>query len=183
MKLRWYPALVALLACATIAAFAPARAESPQKIAVVDLDVIMRDSSAAKGIQDQMKDHLEDFRKAVKEQEDKFRAEREDLVKQRNVLSPDAFNNKQRELEQKATDTELEFRRREQRIRQAGGNAQQELQKVLLAVVADVAKKEGVAIVMPKGALLYAGDTKDITKSALQQLNSKLPAVKVTLPK
>jgi len=183
MRLRLYPALAALLACLQFATFTPANAESPQKIAVVDLDVIMRDSSAAKGIQEQMKGHLESFRKAVKEQEDKFRAEREDLVKQRNVLAADAFNKKQRDLEQKATDTELEFRRREQRIRQAGGNAQQELQKVLLAVVADVAKKEGVAIVMPKGALLYSGDTKDITDSALKQLNSKLPAVKVTLSK
>lgn len=161
----------------------PAAAESVPSIAVVDINIIMRDSSAAKDLRDGMQQELEKFRQWGKGQEDKFRAEGEALQKQQTVLAQDALRQRQQDLQQKVADFQVEARRREQQIRQAGANAQQELDKVLVAVVSDVAKSEGLAMVLPKGVMIYSGDVRDITQQTLQQLNKKLPSLDIKVGK
>lgn len=174
----------AIVLAVAVTSTTPVVAQAPEKIAVVDLSVIMRDSKAAKSIQSQMKKHMKDFRDSFRKQEKSFRDETSKLVKQRNVLSAEDFKKRQLALRKKIADAELKFRKREQKIRQAGAKAQQELNKSLQAVVAAAAKEKSVSLVVPKNMLLYSsGNTTDLTKETLTALNGKLPTVKVAVAK
>lgn len=181
------PSLAAFLLVALIGSVAVtvARAADPvPNLAVVDVGKIMRESSAAKDMRKQMQSHLQDFRKWGKSQEDQFRGESEQLRKQQSVLAQDTFQQRQTALQKKVGAFQVEVRKREQAIRQAGANAQQELEKMLVSVVSEVAKKEDVNLVLPKESLLYAaGNTKDITDETLKLLNKKLPSIKLSIPK
>ncbi len=160
----------------------PAAAQPVESIAVVDLSAIMRDSLAAKSLQAQMKKHMDDFRASFKKQEESFRTETEKLVKQRNVLSAEDFKKRQLALRKKIADAEIKFRKREQKIRQAGAQAQQELNQALQGVVAEAAKGENVSLVVPKNMLLYSsGNTKDLTQKTLAALDKKLPKLTVAV--
>jgi len=176
-------ALIATVLVMSVGVVRPAAAQTAPSVAVVDIQVILRDSLAAKAIRSQMKGHLLKFQKWGKGREDKIRRETQDLLKQRTVLAQSAFAKRQKALRKKMADFRVQVRRREQKLRQAGGKAQRQLRKVLIAAVSDVARKQGVSMVFPKAGLLYSGSTKDLTQQLLARLNTKLPTVKVVLPK
>lgn len=176
-------AFVATMFMTSVAMVPPAAAQTGPSVAVVNIQVILRDSLAAKAIRSQMKAHLLKFQRWGKGREDKIRKETQNLLKQRTILAQGAFARRQKALRKKMADFRVEVRRREQKLRQAGGRAQRKLRKMLIAAVSDVAKKEGVSMVFPRAGLLYSGNTKDITRKLLARLNAKLPTVKVILPK
>ena len=181
MKLMKTLFAVCALALAS-ALVTPAAAQPVESIAVVDLAKIMRDSKAAKSLQSQMKKHQEDFRASFKKQETSFRSQTEKLVKQRSVLSAEDFKKRQLALRKKIADAEIKFRKREQKIRQAGAKAQQELNQALQGIVAEAAKEEKVSLVVPKNMLLYSsGNTKDLTGKTLAALDKKLPKLTVAV--
>ncbi|MDJ0948450.1 MAG: OmpH family outer membrane protein [Alphaproteobacteria bacterium] len=182
---RYFLCIVVALATmgATLALPVGAVAQGAPTMAVVDVNVIMREASAAKGLRTQMQKQFEGFQKWGKGQEDKFRSEGEALRKQQAVLAQDVLRKRQQDLEKKVNDFQVEARKREAKIRQAGANAQRELDKVLVAVVGDVAKKAGVSMVLPKSVMIYSGDVRDITEETLAQLNKKLPKLAIKIPK
>lgn len=184
MKIRLILSLVLLLSVAAAPLLSrPAYSEAKSSVAVIDMIVIMRDSKAAKGMRKQMERELAAFRKWGKAEEGKFRAEGASLRKQETVLAKGVLRKRQLALQKKITDFQVQVRRREQKIRQAGAGAQQQLEKVLIAVVAEVAKQQGVGMVFPKSTMIYSGKTRDLTKQTLQKLNSKLPSIKIKVAK
>ncbi len=183
MRTLFALAFTLLIGGAFLASPDTAYAQASASIAVVDVDSVMRDSSAAKGLRTQMQKELDKFQKWGKGQENKFVKEGESLQKQQTVLAQDVLRKRQQALQKKFDDFQVEARRREQKIREAGANARQELEKMLVAVVSDVAKNKGISMVLPKNVMIYSGSAKDLTKETLAQLNKKLPSVAVKVPK
>jgi len=171
--------VLVLLGGLFVAAFdGSARAES---IAIVDLERVLNQSSAAQGIRQQMEGRIEDFQAWGRGQEEAFQSEAEEFETQRAVLSPEVMQQRGQDLQNRIAEFQVEAQRRDQGIRQAGANAQQELENVLVAVVADVARAQGISLIMPKSTLLFAGpDVLDVTEAALAQLNTQLPSISVT---
>lgn len=182
-RLSFFLTLVSLVALVSLAGSGVALGQAASKIAVVDVNVVMRDSSAAKGLRVQIKSELDKFRAWGKSREDKYIKEGEALQKQQSVLAQDVLRKRQRGLQKKVAEFQVEARNREQKIRRAGQTAQQELDKLLIAVVSDVAKKQGLTLVLPRNVLIYSGAVKDVTKETVDQLNKKMPKLSLKVPK
>lgn len=182
-RLNYCLSRVFLVVLVSLAGSGVAWSQAAQKIAVVDVNIVMRDSSAASGLRAQIKNELDKFRKWGKSREDKYIKEGEALQKQQSVLAQDVLRERQRGLQKKVAAFQVEARNREQKIRRAGATAQQELDKLLVAVVSDVAKKQGLTLVLPRNVLIYSGAVQDVTKETVAQLNKKMPKLGLKVPK
>ncbi len=111
-------ALAAALGAAVVAAtttFAGAQDIPTAKIAVLDTQKILRNSTAAAGIRDQVKQQREIYQDEFAQQERELRAAEEELTRQRSILSSEAFALKRREFSARVAAVErgVETRKRE----------------------------------------------------------------------
>lgn len=156
-----------------------ASAQSAGKIATVNFQKVMKDSLAAQSIREQVEKKRGSFKDEINKQEEKLRAEQQELVKQRNVLAPDAFEKKKKEFEGKVANLQKTAKSKAMQLEGVTGKASEELQKTLHGIVEDMAKERGFEVVVPTSQLLYASPSLDITEEVLKRLNDKLPKVSV----
>lgn len=179
------------LAAAAIAGYcglaAPAYAENTkpaaEHIAVIDVQLILRDSLAMKAVRDQIEAQHKSFQAEVTAEENKLRKAGEDLRKQRAVLSSEAFAQKERELQQRVSEVNTRVQNRKRVIDQAFSGAFNKVQDTLIAVATDIAKESGYSMVLAKNQVVYIDQSMDVTASALERLNKKLPTLQVNVPK
>lgn len=157
---------------------APVSAANP--IATVNVQEIMQKSTAGHSIKEQMESKQKTYQDEMTKKEKQFKAEQEELVKQRSVLKPDAFEKKVKEFRKKEASVQREVQTKKEELDNAFANALGQVQKAVYDIVSEMAKEKGYSVVMPTTQLLWADPTTDITKDVLAKLNETLPKVSVT---
>lgn len=179
--------LLAALAVAAVTlggAPPPARAQSgPMVIAVVDLQVILRDSKAAVGARAAIDKQSKAFQADITKQESALQTEGQQLEQQRASLTAEEFRKKSEAFQQKVNAARQSAAQRRQQLQQMEVGAMNQVQSALNSTVADVAKTRSISLVLIKGAVLYNLPAFDITTEVLQKLDSRLPSVKLTANK
>src|SRR5208282_4645830 len=148
-------------------------------IAVVDIQAIMQTAEAPKAIQAQAQKAQAGFEQGVKGKDDEFKKLDQDLQAQRSVLAPEAFQQRQREFDQKVADARREIQERRGKLKAAFDNAFQQVESAIIQIVDQMAKESGTTLVLPKGGAIYAQAELDITQEVVKRLNAKLPSVAV----
>ena len=170
-------------------AWSPAAGAQTQKkiptptIAIVDVQLVMQNSEAAKGIRTQIEKVRTSYQQSVHGKEEELRKLDQDLEQQRSILSPDAYQQRQRDFQQKVADAQKDVQDRRQKLETAFGKAMQQVQDALVQIVDQVAKEQAISLVLPKASVIHSGDDMDITQEVLKRLNSRLPSVSVAIPK
>lgn len=161
-----------------------ARAEAKSAvIAVIDVQQIMAESSAAVSIQKQLDSQREVYQKEISSLEDKLRSGEQELGRQRTVLSQDAFEQKRKDFEKHVGDFQRNVQNRRRQLDQALVESTNTVRTNLIQIVADVAKEEGATVVLNKNAVVIVEKSLDLTAVVMERLNKKLPQVAVTIPK
>jgi Skp family chaperone for outer membrane proteins len=150
-----------------------------ESIAIVNIQEIMKDSTAAKSIKDQLEAKQKTFQAEMSKKSEALQKEEQDLGKQRSVLSPDAWDKKANAFKAKAADAQKEVQSKRAELDNAFSSALNEIQKTVFDIVSGIAKDKGYSVVLPTSQLLYADSSLDITKTVLTKLNSTLPKVTV----
>lgn len=159
---------------------APAFAEdAKQNIAVVNIQQIMRDSTAAKSVREQLETKQKAFQADITKKEDALQKEDQELGKQQSVLSKDAFAEKAKAFRAKATDVQKEVQAKKAMLDGGFERALSDIQKAVNEIIADMAKEKGFTLAVPTSQVLYADDKMDISKEVLDRLNKKLPKLDV----
>lgn len=185
MHLRFLLALALLAAPAAAPAAAqqaPAPAAAPL-ILVVDIQAILQESGAAKGIQKQLDAQRETYQKEIASQEERLRAAEQELTKQRAVLSADAFAQKRREFEKQVGDVQRAVQTRRRALDQASQEAMNQVRSTAFEIVTGIASERKATLVLPRHQVLLVEKGLDVTDAVMERLNKRLPAVKVTVPK
>lgn len=154
-----------------------ADASAPAVIGVVDVQVILRDSTAMKSIQNQVETKRGQFQTEITGQEKKLRDQEQELKRQQSVLAADAFEAKRRDFEAQVASVQRDVQERRRVLDQAYGDGLKVVQKELTEIIAGIAKERGFTLVLPVGQTLYAEATLAVTDEALKRLNKKLPDV------
>lgn len=174
---------LALVAAFLLAVSVPGVAfgQAASSIGVVDMDLIWSKATAAKSIKSQVDKELKSFQQWVRARRTKLQQEGAKFQQQRPALNAQQVAQREGQLNKMLSDFQQQGQQRERRIQQAHSVAEQKLRKMLVAIVSDIAKKQKLSVVFPKGATIYSGRTKDLTKEALAALNKKLPSIKVAV--
>lgn len=182
---RMFTVFAALALMAVVAAFGlPANAqtdkmESPT-IAVIDMQKIMRESTAVRSIQQQIEKHRSDYQEELSKKEQELRAADEELARQRTILSSDAFKKKRQQLEQRVGKLQRNIQTRKQELDQTYGRAIRRVQQELAKIVSEVMKKRGIDLVLTKTSVFLVHKDMEITDVALTRLNDRLTSVDVS---
>lgn len=149
------------------------------RIAVIDMQKIMRESDAVQSIQRQIEQQRSEYQEQLRQKEQQLRTTDEELTRQRSVLSSDAFQKKRRELEEQVGTLQRDIQSSKRRIDQNYSEAMRSVQQKLVEIVGDIASKRNFDMVIGKTTIVLVKPELDITDVALQRLNATVTSVDV----
>ena len=169
------------------AAFAQATTATPAKnfqanIAVLDIVGIQRNSLAFNDIHEQIAALQKDFGESYQKKDKELGLVRQNLNKKRAILAPEAFADENRKYEQAVIVAQRFFQERNQAIDKARVGAMLKVDKVLKDIIREVAAANNVNLVFRREQTVLSNESMDISKPVLEQLNKRLPKVKVEKP-
>ncbi|MEM9440605.1 MAG: OmpH family outer membrane protein [Pseudomonadota bacterium] len=160
-------------------AMANANTLPPTVAAVVDHERVLLESAASKSIVAQQEDRRKIYQEEIEQEQQRLLEAEREFAKQRSVLSQDAANAKQQEIEQEIQSLRELTEKRLQQIDQARIEALGEVERALFEVVGTIAEERGFNVVLPKSQLLFFTRQIDVTEEVIAQLDAMLPEVTV----
>lgn len=177
--------LLSTLVTAALLAASPVQAATAVKssIAVINVQQVMNESTAAKSMRDQLENKQKEFQKLISKQEKALQEDDKELSKKRSVLSKEAFEKKLREFQIKATDLQKDVQSKKAILEMASARALGQIQKTTTEIISDLAKEKSFTVALPTSQILYADSSLDISEDVLARLNKKLPTLTVSFEK
>lgn len=162
-----------------------AQEKSPAKdvlaFAVIDVQRIIRESLATKSMRPQLKKLQSSYAEEFKRQEQELRKANRDLIGQRVILSPEAYAERRRELQKRASAVQRSVQEKRRIIDRAIGKTMGKVNRELHRITIEIANERSIKLVFVKSAVFLNTKRHDITAEALQRLNKRLPSVNVTM--
>lgn len=157
---------------------APARAESPM-IAVVNIQQVMKDSTAAQAARQQLQGKQKEFQDQINQKEKELQKEDQELAKQRSLMDDEAFKKRIAAFQQKAAGVQKEVREKRQTFTKAYENAIAQLHSKVTGIISELAKERGFKAAIPASQVLYYDSSLDISAEVLARLNKQMPSLTV----
>ena len=176
--------LTALIVLAASQANAQVKFNSPApKMAIVDVQAIMRESLSAKSAREQVDTIARKEQEAFSEEEKKLRARDQELQQQRALLTPEVFAQRQRALQADVGRLQSSTRNLRVTLDKAFQQTMDQIQLVLLDELRKLSQEHELNLILPRSQIVIAVDDYDLTKTALERLNKRLPSVQLKLEK
>jgi outer membrane protein len=148
------------------------------KLGLVDPARLLNDSNAGKKAKDSLSAFAKNRQTLIEMEEKELRRMEEDFIKQASVLSPaaksereQAFRRRMAEYQQKAGELNREVQEKQKDVLDA-------FRDKVEAVVAKVAKRNGLQVVIDKGkggATIFGVEELDITNQVIEEFNREYP--------
>lgn len=173
-------AILWLLAVLAVFAFAPA-ALAETSIAVVDLQKLMTESSAAVNIQEQVQAYRDRYQAEINAVEQQLREQQTSLVENQEKMSAEEFAQKKQEFEQSLGETRNMVQEKKRVLDEAFTNAMKQLRDEVLEAVAAISEERGYQIVLTRQNVVLVEKPFDITAEVMEKINASLSAVKLDI--
>lgn len=173
-------AAVVVLAVPALAEEAPA-ANSNISLAVVDIQQLLRDSKAAQGIESQLATIRKNFQAEVEGDEKALRAKEKEIVDQKGKLKEDELKAKVAEFQKQVAETQKKVQEKKNKLDKAVASAIGKLRAQIVKVVAEIADKKSLDLVLARTDVVIVSKTLDITAEVLARINKDLPSVTVVV--
>jgi len=150
-------------------------------IAIVDLNLILSDSKAAKDATKQFEKIQKDTESEIVEADKMMLEERNKLLEQQTVIAPEAFEVKAKDYEKKLQNYQSEKQNKLRRLEGVLQKARNEILENVKPILEDLSKDLGVTVILEKNSVLLSATNMDITEDVIKKLNKELPKIKVNL--
>lgn len=174
-----------MMAVFLTAAPAAAQDEEPDRnprLGVVDLQRIMRDSTAAEKVRGEIEAQQTAYREQISARENELREQQAELERQRTILSAEAFAAREVEFSQKVEALQREVAERNRQLEESLAYGMQQIQVAALKIIARLADEMSLGLVLDKSQLLLVTKGLEFSDRALEALNAELPSVSTTPP-
>ena len=168
-----------MLALAVMVASPAMAAGENLPIGVVDMQAVIRGSSAVKNINSQIEAKKKVFQNEISAQEEKLRKAGDKLKKDKAVLSEEKFKEKRKQFQNDVAKVQRDVQERRVKLEKAYAAALKQVQKKIAEIIKAKATAKKLEMVVPSSQILYADETMNMTDVVLKQLNSTLPKVAV----
>ena len=154
----------------------------PSVALVVDVQRVLDESEAAKGVQKQLAVQRAQFQSDTEKEENQLRVAEQELNKAHDKLSADAFAEREQQLRQRFISVERHVEARRKALDQSFTDAMNVVRDNLLNIVQTLAHDKGANLVLVKQQILWGDKSLDVTDELLAKLNKTLPRVAVKSP-
>ncbi|AWU93486.1 OmpH family outer membrane protein [Azospirillum ramasamyi] len=152
-------------------------------IAVIDVQKIMQESTASKGITKSFESLRDSYQKEISALEDKLRKTEDELRKQQTVLSPEALATKRRDFEKQVAEVQKTVQTRKRALETGLNDAMAVVHKTMVDVVAEISRERGANLVLARQQFVLVDTQLDVTDAVMERVNKKLPQVALNVPK
>ncbi len=152
------------------------------KVAVININYILRNGLAFKSIREQIGKYREVFQGEIQKEEESLRNANQELARQRSLLSADAFTEKRREFEKRVVGVQRLVQQRKVNLDRSQSDAMGQIQKVLNEIVTNMAKEQDISLILRQDNTVLAASALQITKQVLERLDAQIPTIKVAQP-
>ena len=181
LSIRFVIAAIALVFAAMGFTEARTQALPESRIAIVDYQLIQKNSTAMVDIQKQIEDRRRRYQEEISQQEKALRANDQELVRQRSVLSAEGFALKRREFEAKVAQVQREVQDRKRELDRAFEYGMNQVQLVVNDIIAELSRQKNFNLVLSSQQIVFAENSLNISDDIIQILNDRLPLVQVPL--
>ena len=150
-------------------------------IAIVDLNLILSESKAAKNATNQFEEIQKSTEDKIIASDEKMLNERNKLIEQQSVIAPEAFELKAKDYEKKLQEYQVDKQNKLRKLEGVLQNARNEILENVKPILEDLSKELGVTVILEKNSVLLSANNMDITDNVIKKLNKKLPKIKVSL--
>ncbi len=180
--------LLSLLALMGLLSFPPVNGAIAQeasagiKIAIIDINVILRDAAAFKSIRQQIGVFRDTFQNEIQTEEETLRKGNQELARQRTLLSAEVFAEKRREFEAKVVAVQRLVQQRKQNLDKSQSEAMGQIQDVLNVIVTAISEEQNISLILRKDQTILAAAPLQITNLVLERLDAEMPTIVVSDP-
>lgn len=148
-------------------------------IGIVDIPEVQRVSTAFAQVRDEIERRRARLNEDLQREQNTWRDAQQQLANLRAQLTPDQIRARERELQERITDSQRVFRNRSQAIEQAAQQALLQIEESLANVVRSVAQARSINLVLPRPLVIMNDPGFDITEEVAQQFNRTTRAVNI----
>jgi outer membrane protein len=164
------PLLASGLALSSL--FVGAEARAQQKIAIVDIQRAVAETTEGKRVLTDLQGKADKKKKELETRRDEIQKMGEELKKQESVLRPEVFQKKRQEFEQKAMQFQESVMRTEQDFQQEQMRATQPIQEKVYRAINLIATRERFNLVLNSAAVVWPQQSEmDITNEVIRKAN------------
>ena len=149
------------------------------KIAVINLNVIRRNAKVVVDISKQISVYAKSYQEEVQKEDKALKAANAKLLQKRTILAREAFVAERKKFEQKVVAMQRLVQKRKQDLNKARSDAMLVVEEQLSKIIADLAEKQDIGIIVRQNQVILSSKQLDITDTVLAQLDKVLPSHKV----
>ncbi|WP_170294861.1 OmpH family outer membrane protein [Roseospira navarrensis] len=185
---RFMLAALALLLAGAVSATMPAtvaRAQDPfpnAAIGIIDMQRILRDSTAAQGVDQTRQSYLDSYNKQTAAEEQALREEQRGLSLAPNQAPTPELQQKARAFQNKVAQFEQRVAERRRNLERALSMALSQVQQMITVVADEVAAERGINLVLYRSQVPLFDPRMEMTEDVLTRLNERLPEVEFPDP-
>jgi Skp family chaperone for outer membrane proteins len=146
-------------------------------LGVLGVPDVMHASTAAQQIEKTIGERREKLNEDAQKEQAAWRDMQQALANDRAKLSPDQIRARERELQDRITKAQRDFRERGNIIQQAAQFGLAQIERTLVGLIQKVAESRGMNMVLHRQQVALNVNEFDITNEVIEQLNKVLPSV------
>ena len=146
-------------------------------IGVIGVPEVMRASVAAQLVEKVIGERRTKLNEDAQKEQAAWREMQQALANDRAKLSAEQIRNRERELQERITNAQRQFRDRNRVIQEAAQYSLAQIERTLIAVIRQVAEARGMNLVLHRAQVALNVNQFDITEQVTEQLNKILPSV------
>lgn len=148
-------------------------------IGIVDVPEIQRVSTAFNQVREEIEKRRQKLNDDLQREQTSWRDQQTQLANQRASMPPEQLRQRERDLQDRITDSQRIFRERSRAIEQVAQAALLEIEQGLGVVIRQVAASRTVNLVLPRPLVIFNDPPFDLTEEVAQQFNRMLRNVSI----
>ena len=144
-----------------------------QRVAVVNMDKVLRDAKATERVRELLDDKREEFQNDFATREASLLQIEKDLQSKRTILSEEAYRAEVNQFQNEVASIQQEIQFKRQALDKAFQEAQDEIKSLAAEIVAEIAGQQKLDVVLNKNAALVFRQDLDITEYVIIKLNER----------
>lgn len=153
----------------------PGQSTPTPVIGIVDVPEIQRVSTAFTQVREEVERRRAALNEDLQREQTRWRDEQQRLATERAGLTPEQLRVRERDLQDRITDSQRTLRDRAAGIEQLAQAALREIEQALAVIIRQVATSRSVNIVLPRPLVIYNDPPFDLTQEIAVELNRVLP--------
>ncbi len=169
--------LTAFAFMALIMAAPAVQAETASEIAVIDIEKVLNESKAGKGLKKQLEKKRKEFQKEFSQKEKSLQDAGKKLIEQKDDLEPEKLAEERKKFETQLLETRKLFQKRRSDLDKGVAKAMQELRREVIQIAAEVAEEKNYKAILMRDSVVIVQKELDATDELLKRLDKKISSI------